>query len=81
LDSAAVEKAFRQHAAELNSERISAAAIALDGKTLRGSFDQFENRKAAQVLSALATDTSLVSGHVTITDQDGDTCSKKRLKP
>ena len=72
LEAADVEKAFRQHAAELNTERTSGAAIALDSKTLRGRFDRFEDRKAAQVLSALATETSLVLGQVTITDQDGD---------
>ena len=44
----------------------------MDGKTLRGSFDHFEDRKAAQVLSALATDSTLVLGHVWITDDDGD---------
>ncbi|EAR22715.1 hypothetical protein [Nitrococcus mobilis] len=27
----------------------------MEGKTLRGRFDHFEDRKAAQVLSALAT--------------------------
>lgn len=72
LDAAAVEKTFRQYAAELNGQREEATTIALDGKTLRGSFDPFEDRKAAQVLSASATDTSLVLGQVTIRDQDGD---------
>ena len=72
LDATEVEKAFRQHAAELNSGHPPGAAIALDGKTLRGRFDHFEDRKATQVLSALATDTRLVLGHVTITDPDGD---------
>jgi hypothetical protein len=72
LDAAEVEKAFRQHAAELNGEPAPGAVVALDGKTLRGSFDPFKDREAAQVLSALATETSLVLGHVTITHQDGD---------
>lgn len=72
LDRAEVEKAFRQHAAELNAERAPTASIAVDGKTLRGSFDQFEDRKAAQVVTALATDISLVLGQVILTDQDGD---------
>ena len=44
----------------------------MDGKTLRGSFDHSEDRKAAQVLSALATDSTLVLGHIWITDDDGD---------
>ena len=38
----------------------------LDGKTLRGSFDNFNDRAAAQVLSAFATDTALVLAHVDI---------------
>ena len=43
----------------------------MDGKTLRGRFDHFEDR-GAQVLSALTTDSTLVLGHVWITDDDGD---------
>ena len=37
-----------------------------DGKTLRGSFDKFNDRAAAQVLSAFATDTALVLAHLDI---------------
>jgi hypothetical protein len=57
-----VEAAFRQHAARLQAAcaRPGPSSIALDGKTLRGSFDNFNDRLAAQVLSAFATDTSLV---------------------
>ena len=73
LDPKEVEAAFRRHAAELDGERDhDLACIAMDGKTLRGSFDHFQDRKAAQVLSALATDTTLVLGHLWITDEDGD---------
>ena len=72
LDANEVEAAFRHHASDLDGERTQRAGIAMDGKTLRGSFDHFQDRKAAQVLSALATDTTLVLGHVWITDDDGD---------
>ena len=72
LEAKDVEVAFRRHAAELDGERPERTGIAMDGKTLRGSFDHFEDRKAAQVLSALATDSTLVLGHVWITDDDGD---------
>lgn len=44
----------------------------MDGKVLRGSFDHFEDRKAAQVLSALATGSELILGHIWITDEDGE---------
>ena len=72
LNAKEVEAVFRHHAADLDGERPERSGIAMDGKTLRGSFDHFEDRKAAQVLSALATDTTLVLGHVWITDEDGD---------
>lgn len=68
LDPAAVEAVFRRHAALLQAARSGArgGTIALDGKTLRGSFDAFHDRAAAQVLSAFATDTDLVLAHVDI---------------
>ena len=68
LDPAAVEAAFRRHAALLQAARATPGrgGIALDGKTLRGSFDRFRDRAAAQVLSAFATDTALVLAHVDI---------------
>ena len=53
LDAADVEKAFRDHAAFLNfaPDRAEACVIAFDGKTLKGSFDNFNDAKAKQVLS------------------------------
>jgi hypothetical protein len=49
-----VEAAFRQHAARLQAAcaRPGPSSIALDGKTLRGSFNNFNDRLAAQVLRA-----------------------------
>jgi DDE_Tnp_1-associated len=68
LDPAAVEAVFRRHAARLQAACATAGpgSIALDGKTLRGSFDKFNDRAAAQVLSAFATDTALVLAHIDI---------------
>jgi hypothetical protein len=65
LDPAAVEPIFRRHAALLQAACATPGqgSIALDGKTLRGSFDNFNDRAAAQVLSAFATDTALVLAH------------------
>jgi hypothetical protein len=69
LKPAEVEAAFRRHAAALEGDRPMRACIALDGKTLRGSIDHFEDRQAAQVLSAFAPDSTLILGHLFITDQ------------
>jgi len=51
LDPAGVEAAFRRHAALLQAARATPGqgSVALDGKTLRGSFDKFRDRAAAQV--------------------------------
>jgi hypothetical protein len=74
LDPAAVETIFRRLAALLQAARATPrqGSIALDGKTLRGSLDNFHDRAAAQVLSAFATDTALVLAHVDIAETSND---------
>jgi len=74
LDPATVEAAFRRHAALLQAARATPGhgSIALDGKTLRGSFDKFNDRAAAQVLSAFATDTALVLAHMDIAERSNE---------
>src|SRR6202051_5083238 len=54
LDPPAVEQVFRQHATGLCDAATGPTRriVALDGKTLRRSFDNFNDRKAAQVLHA-----------------------------
>jgi len=74
LDPAGVEAAFRRHAALLQAARTTPGqgSIALDGKTLRGSFDKFNDRAAAQLLSAFATDTALVLAHIDIAKKSNE---------
>jgi hypothetical protein len=52
LDPTDVEAVFRHHAALLQAAHGTPGhgSIALDGKTLRGSFDNFRDRAAAQSL-------------------------------
>jgi len=70
LDPGALEAAFRRHAALLQAALATAGqvSIAIDGKTLRGSFDNFKDRAAAQILSAFATETALVIAHLDIAE-------------
>jgi hypothetical protein len=74
LDPTLLEAVFRRHASLLNAAHGAAGqgSIALDGKTLRGSFDNFRDRAAAQVLSAFATDTALVLAHVDIAEKSNE---------
>ena len=72
---------FRRHAAGLNAARRGPEQrrIALDGKTLRHSFDNFNDRKAAQVPSAFAVDTALVLAHVEIDDKSNEIPAAQKL--
>lgn len=76
LDAAVIERAFRAHAAGLvdtPAERASvSAAVAIDRKTLRGSFDAFHDRKAAHLLSAFAADGQIILGHLAIAEKSNE---------
>ncbi len=66
LDPADLEAAFRRHAEHLGDAATPPGrrrVIALDGKTLRGSFDHLDDQAAAQVLSAFASEGALILAH------------------
>jgi hypothetical protein len=81
LDATNVEKAFREHSANLNGVPDSAdvCVIAFDGKTLKGSFDNFNDVKAKQVLSAFAVDTALVLAHIEIDEKSNEIPAVQKL--
>ena len=76
LDVAELERVFRRHAAELSAAKPGKGAtpicVAIDGKILRGSFDAFNDRRAAHVLSAFATDDQIILGHMTIAEKSNE---------
>jgi len=74
LDSDALEAVFRRHAGLLQTAcaKPGRASLAIDGKTLRGSFDQFRDRTAAQLLGVFATDTALVIAHSDIAEKSNE---------
>ena len=74
LDGDAVEAAFRRHATLLQAAcaRPGGGSLAIDGKTLRGSFDGFRDRAAAQLLGVFATDTALVLAHSDIDEKSNE---------
>jgi DDE_Tnp_1-associated len=81
LDGDALERAFRQHASGL---LVPGAAgrrpvIALDGKTLKGSFDHLNDRRAAQALSAFASEAALLLAHTEIEDKSNEIPAAQRL--
>ena len=72
LDPAELEAAFRRHAERLDDVPTSPGlrVVALDGKTLRGSFDHLDDQAAAQVLSAFASEAALILAHQEIAGGD-----------
>jgi len=71
LDPAELEAAFRRHAEQLGDATAPGRrVVALDGKTLRGSFDHLDDRAAAQVLSAFAGEAALILAHQEIAGGD-----------
>jgi hypothetical protein len=81
LSAVDVEMAFREHAANLNlaPAGCKARVIAFDGKTLKASFDAFNDIKARQVLSAFAVDTALVLAHIEIDEKSNEIPAVQKL--
>ncbi len=81
LDAADVERVFREHAAVLNfaPDAAEGCVIAFDGKTLKGSFDNFNDAKAKQVLSAFAVETALVLAHIEIDEKSNEIPAVRKL--
>jgi len=74
VDPEALEAAFRRHAASLPAPPAveGLTAIAVDGKTLRGSFDAFNDRKAAHMMSALRHADQIVLAHVMVAEKSNE---------
>jgi predicted transposase YbfD/YdcC len=71
IDPTALETAFRQHASSISAppETKGLVAVAVDGQTLRGSFDAFADRKAAHMMSALRRADQIVLGHLMVEEK------------
>jgi hypothetical protein len=74
LETDALEGVFRRHAKALLAETETGdrLAIALDGKTLRGSFDHLNDQKAAQTLTAFASPSAIVLAHTEIDEKSNE---------
>ena len=81
VDPAMLEAAFRRHASSLPAPARSEGpvAIAVDGKTLRGSFDAFSDRKAAHMMSALRQADQIVLGHLMVEEKSNEIPAAPKL--
>jgi len=76
-----LEAAFRRHACDLSAQNAPQAlrTVALDGKTLRGSFDHLTDRKTVHVLSAFASDAALILAHQELAGAPDEVAAVPRL--
>src|SRR5450759_95388 len=74
LDAEALERAFRHHAKHLlaAAQAGESPVIALDGKTLRGSFDHLNDRKAAQTMTAFASVSAILLAHTEVDEKSNE---------
>ena len=72
LDAASVETVFRRHATALSEHASGKRFVAIDGKTLRHSFDNFSDRRAAHILTAFTVDSALVLAHLECDDKSNE---------
>ena len=80
LDADALERAFRRHAEGLLARPEGGMpAVALDGKTLKGSVDHLNDRKAAQALSAFASEAAILLAHSEIDEKSHEIPAAQRL--
>ena len=80
LDPVALEAAFRKHAASL-ADLKAEHVIAIDGKSLRGSFDHGEEQRPTMLVSAFASHAQLILGHVVLdgTDKNSEIPAARQL--
>jgi hypothetical protein len=81
LDGAELERIFRIHSAVL-ADQIGCAGVrvvAVDGKTLRGSFDHFADRAAVHLVSAFEVTSTLILGHIEVGEKENEIPAVQRL--
>jgi hypothetical protein len=76
-----LERVFRLHA-ELLAEQAKTEGVrvvAFDGKTLRGSFDHFEDRAALHLVSAFEATSGLTLGHIEVGAKESEIPAVQQL--
>jgi hypothetical protein len=74
-----LEQSFRQYSQVLAENGEEKQFIGCDGKVLRGSFDHFQDQKAVQILSAFASNSSIILAHEEIATKTNEIPTAQRL--
>ncbi len=69
------EECFRKYSlklSELSEEKSGKLFVACDGKVLRGSFDNFNDKKAIRILSAFLHESRIILGHYKVDEKTNE---------
>ncbi len=73
VDQQEIEACFRAYSQSLIDDRCSEMiSIAVDGKVLRGSFNNFEDKSAIQILSFFDTEREIILAHQKIDEKTNE---------
>ena len=75
----ALANTFRAYRLQLWKAGSNLSTIAVDGKVLKGSFDRFHDRKAAQILSAFLVGPPLILAHEDIDQKTNEIPTAQEL--
>lgn len=78
-DRRSLEEAFRSYSEGLVGNNIDREYIAFDGKTLRGSFDHFKDKRAIQILSVFLTGSKIILAHQDIDEKTNEIPTAQKL--
>ena len=75
------EKCFRKYSLKLSEseENKGKVFIACDGKVLKGSFDNFNDKKAVRILSAFLPETGIILAHCVIGEKTNEIPAAQNL--
>jgi predicted transposase YbfD/YdcC len=79
VSAESLENAFVNYSLWLAEDTDEISFIAFDGKVLRGSFDRFKDRKAAQCLSAFITNNKIIIAHREIEEKTNEIPAAQEL--
>ena len=79
VDSLEFEKCFREYSLNLSNQIEHKRYVAFDGKTLKGSFDNFQDKKAIQIFSAFFTDNNIIIAHEEIEEKTNEIPTAQKL--
>ncbi len=81
IDKDSLEKAFREYTEYLEKldKSTGIKCVAIDGKTLRGSFDKFNDQKALHLLNVFLTEQQLILGHCEVDSKSNEIPAAQEL--